>query len=166
MNEADVWRLLERGGFRAVPVDDPPVGEVILEKYNGLQDPSGAGRLGRLLADVVRDSPPDCVLVWEDLEDIALGFMVARELDVPVKRVVNAEGLAVYEGELASGTRALIVSDAFRDASSLLAVQGLLDKHGAELVGGLAVVDSGRNFPVRVRTLVTFSGDDVSSDTR
>lgn len=140
-------------------------GEPIFEKYSGLIHPSGAERLGHLLADAVGDLSPSLVLVWEEPEDVVLGFFVALDLDVQLKRVLNTEGLAEYEGELPAGSRAILVADAFRDAYPLLAVSGLLERQEATLVAAVALVDTGRGaLPVPLRSLVTFQLDPPEND--
>ena len=145
--------------------NDAGNGEPIFEKYSGLNDPSGAERLGRLLADAVGDLSPSLVLVWEEPEDVVLGFFVARELDVRLRRVLNAEGLAEHEGELPAGSRAILVADAFRDVHPLLAVSGLLDRQEATLVAAAALVDTGRGaLPVPLRSLVKFQLDPPAKD--
>lgn len=151
MRENEIWTILEEGGFRAIMRNGVP----IFEKYSGLNDPSGAERLGHLLAKAVSDLSPSLVLVWEEPEDVVLGFFVALELDVRVKRVMNAEGLAEHEGELPAGSRAILVADAFREVHPLLAVSSLLDRQEATLVAAAALVDTGRvALPVPLRSLV------------
>ena len=145
MDEAEVWSALERGGAaRQVRVDEREGRvELRITKYNGLLDPSGAERLVGTLAERLADRGATLVVVWEDVEDLVLGFVVGRRLGVPVLRTFNADGLVEHAGPLSRGARAILVSDCVRDQVARRAVRALLEASGSALLGVAALVDSG-----------------------
>jgi adenine/guanine phosphoribosyltransferase-like PRPP-binding protein len=161
VSSAEIWQLLERGGLIVeMPATDgsqdrEAAGSPWVKKYNGLLDPSGAERLGVLLAESARQVRPDLVVVWEDVEDVVLAFIVGRELGVPVIRVVNADGLAESTREFPPHSRAVLVGDVFNSAQTVEAVGALLDQHGGKLAAVVSLVDAGtRGVPVAVEALV------------
>jgi adenine/guanine phosphoribosyltransferase-like PRPP-binding protein len=145
MDEAEVWSALERGGAgRQVRVDEREGRvELRITKYSGLLDPSGAERLAGALAERLADRGATLVVVWEDVEDLVLGFEVARRLGVPVLRTFNADGLVGHAGPLPRGARAIFVTDCVRDQVAPRAVRVLLERSGGALLGVAALVDSG-----------------------
>jgi len=83
------------------------------------------------------------VVVWEDVEDLVLGYVVGRRLGVPVLRTFNADGLVGHAGPLPPGAKAILVTDCVRDQVASRAVGALLERAGGELLGLAALVDSG-----------------------
>jgi adenine/guanine phosphoribosyltransferase-like PRPP-binding protein len=145
MDEAEVWAALERGGAvqRGHFAEVEGHAELRLGKYNGLRDPSGAERLAAALAERLADSGATLVVVWEDVEDIVLGYVVGRRLGVPVLRTFNADGLVGQAGPLPRGASAVLVTDNLRDPLAPRAVRALLERANGSLLGVAALVDSG-----------------------
>lgn len=145
MDEAEVWSTLQRGGAaRQVRVDEREGRvEQRISKYNGLLDPSGAERLAGALAESLAEQGASLVVVWEDVEDLVLGFVVGRRLGVPVLRTFNADGLVGHAGPLPRGARGILVTDCVRDQVAPRAVRALLESSGGALLGVAALVDSG-----------------------
>jgi adenine/guanine phosphoribosyltransferase-like PRPP-binding protein len=145
MDETEVWAALRRGGAtRQERVDEREgVVELRVSKYNGLLDPSGAEALAGALAERVAGSGANLVVVWEDVEDLVLGFVVGRRLGVPVLRTFNADGLVGHAGSLEPGARAILVTDCVRDQVATRAVRALLEQSGGTLLGVAALVDRG-----------------------
>ena len=83
------------------------------------------------------------MVVWEDVEDVVLGHVVARRLGVPVLRTFNADGLVGHSGPLPSGVRAILVADSLRDPLAPRAVRALLERSSGTLLGVAILVDSG-----------------------
>src|SRR5947209_18088375 len=102
MDEAQGTELLARGG--GLRRGHFPTAEghtdLRLDKYNGLIDPSGARLLGQALAGSVADAGADVIIVWQDVEDIVLGFVVAAELGRSLVRAYNDDGLVGHTPEL------------------------------------------------------------------
>src|SRR5687768_12473529 len=143
MEEAQGLELVARGGgIRRghFPTADGH-SDVRLDKYSGLIDPSGAQTLGRALAQRAADVGADVVIVWQDLEDVVLGFVVAGELGRSLVRAYNDDGLVGHAPELGYGRRALFVSDRLRDARAVRAVSALLEARGGTLVGVAALLN-------------------------
>src|SRR6266545_1926800 len=109
MEEAEIWKVLRVGGLAR---DRAVSGDPRLPKYNGLLDPRGAESLGSALAERLARGVASVVVVWEDLEDLVLAYLVGRQLGVPVLRTFNADGLVGHNGPLPRGSRALLVTDA------------------------------------------------------
>ena len=144
MHEPDVWAALERGGGlqRGHFAEGDRHSDLRLAKYNGLLDPRGAESLGSALAEKVVDSGATLVVVWQDVEDIVLGYVVAQRLGVPVLRTFNADGLVGYAGPLPPDGRAILVTDALRDPLVPRAVRALLERSGGSLLGVLTIVET------------------------
>jgi adenine/guanine phosphoribosyltransferase-like PRPP-binding protein len=144
IDEAGIWAVLQRGGAvrRNAASPDGSEGESQLSKYNGLLDPPGAEALGNALARQVADSGATLVVVWEDVEDVVLGFVVGRHLGVPVLRAFNADGLVGHSGPLPSGARAIFVTDCARDPVTFRALRVLLERAGGSLLGAAALVST------------------------
>lgn len=145
MEQAQGLELLERGGAlrRGHFQEANGHADLRLEKYDGLIDPTGAKVLGEALAQRLSHTGANVVVVWHDLEDLVLGFVVAGELGCGLVRAYNADGLVGHSPELRSGARAILVTDQVRDASVVRAIRALLDTRGGALVGVGALVDQG-----------------------
>ena len=113
-----------------------------LLKYSGLADIRGVEVLGTALAEQLREHRPDRVLIWEEIEDIPLAHVVARELDGKVIRVVNADGLLDFDGDLGPHQRVAIVSDAFRSKRTVDALERMVEHAGSQVVALAALVAS------------------------
>lgn len=145
MDEGQVWDLLERGGAlqRGHFPERGGHAEQRLVKYNGLLDPAGAEALGSALARRLADAGAGAVVVWEEMEDLLLGFVVARELGSRLVRVYNDGGLVDHSPNLIPGQAAVLVTDQVRDASVVRAVRALLESRGGSLVRLGVLVDTG-----------------------
>jgi adenine/guanine phosphoribosyltransferase-like PRPP-binding protein len=145
MDSQHVWSALERGG--AILLGNPASAEspadLRLAKYNGLLDPPGAEALGSALGERLGDREIGLVVVWEEVEDVVLGFVVAQRLSVPVLRTFNADGLVGHAGQVPRGARAVLITDCLRAPLAARAVRALLESVGGELVGLAALVESG-----------------------
>ena len=146
MTDAEIWAALERGGLTRVPRalenSGPPV-DPRLGKYNPLLDPRGAEALAEALTERLSESGATLVVVWEDVEDVVLGYAVGRLLGVPVLRTFNADGLVGQSGPLPLGARGLLVTDCLRNPVAPRAVRALLESNAGSLLGVAALVDAG-----------------------
>jgi adenine/guanine phosphoribosyltransferase-like PRPP-binding protein len=135
--EARTWALLARGGSAGdLTVAARP------GKYSGLADPEGAETLGRELATRIRELGPAAVIIWEEPEDVVLGHVVGRELGLPVVRAFDADGLVGHSAGLPDAPRAVLVSDAIRDARVVRAAQALAEQQGGALVGTAVLIET------------------------
>lgn len=124
-------------------------------KYSGLVDPAGAEHLGRELAARLASVRPDVLLVWQDVEDVVLGYVVARALDVAMIRAYDAEGIVACSGEIPRQARAVAVTDAVRDPTVMRALRSVVERSGGELVAiGTLVASSLAPVDVKVVALV------------
>lgn len=154
--------LLQAGGL-VLPPHDPihdsvGSGAPSLPKYNALADPEGAEALCRELAARLRGHHINVILIWEDPEDVALGHIVGRELNVPTVRAFNADGLVARVGDLPPSPSVLLLTDAFRDALHLRALAALVAQQGGEVAAMAALVDT----PVMAEAESTLGGASVS----
>jgi hypothetical protein len=142
VNDPRLRGLLQRCGVRLVELDPEGDGEVgaDLAGLDLLGDPVATERLGASLAGRAGAFDPTIVVVWEDVLDLLLGFVVGLQLAVPVIRAYDSEGLAVCERPLPEGGRAVLVGDAFEDRSVIDAVEALLKRYQGSLVGVVAIV--------------------------
>lgn len=142
--------LLRRGGMVPAPVPPgeqhgatiaaPRIAEV--PKYNGALDPAGVEELGRRLADKLRQIAVDAVLIWEDVEDLVLAHVVARELGVHVVRAFDADGLVMSVGRIDAGDNVVVLADTFRDATVLDALRSLVHSRAAAVAALATLVHS------------------------
>jgi hypothetical protein len=140
LSEREIWTLLERGGCSVADADDSRERRALRGSYSALPDPTGAERLSELVGERARSLRPTVVVVWEEIEDLLIGFLVARALELPVVRAIDAEGLARSQGAFPERPRAVLVGVAFRSERPILAARALVEQHGGELVGVLALV--------------------------
>jgi adenine/guanine phosphoribosyltransferase-like PRPP-binding protein len=136
--------MLRRGGLSAEPAvsETGEVQAVLVGRYHGMLDPAGADRLGVLLAELARPLDPNVVVVGEGANDVILGFIVARELGLPLVRVLNLEGLVGASGRLPPRPRAVFVADRVHKSEFASAVGNLLEREGGELAGIVSLVKS------------------------
>jgi hypothetical protein len=140
----EIWAMLRRGGL-SVEMSTPVAGHeaepVLVGRYHGMLDPAGVGELGVLLAEKARGTDPNVVVVGEGANDLILGFVVARELALPLVRVLNLEGLVGASGTLPAHPRAVFVADRVHKREFSTAVANLIEREGGELAAIVALVD-------------------------
>jgi adenine/guanine phosphoribosyltransferase-like PRPP-binding protein len=90
-------------------------------------------------AEVAREAQAELVLVWDDLDQIVLGQLLAAQLGVGVARAYDADGLVAIRDDEALGGRVLLVTDALRDPRTLAALRGIVEQRGST-VAGIAVL--------------------------
>ena len=134
MDDRRTWDALGRGGATARDGD--------VTKYSGLADPAGAEELGGRLAALAGELSPTVVVVWEDPEDVLLGHIVGRELDLPVVRAYDADGLVGSSAGMPDAARGILVGDAVRDGSAVRAVRALLEQRGGSLAGTVVLIET------------------------
>ena len=153
ISERQLHELLARGGFEVIDTatarDARPTA---LPRYNALRDPAGAEELGRALSRVVATSDIGTVLIWQEATDVALGFVVARELSVPAVRCVDNDGLVAYEGAFGDGPGVVIVTDVLRDAESVRAMVALAEQQDKSVVGAAVLLDAPTSGAGELRT--------------
>jgi hypothetical protein len=128
---ADSWALLEAGGI--VRSGDGPA------PYRPLLAPAAASELVAQFAAAVADARADLVLVWDELDQIVLGQLLAAQLRVPVARAYDADGLVAIRDETPLDGRVLVVTDARREERTLAAMRAIAEQQGAT-VAGIAVL--------------------------
>lgn len=156
MEQREGLEVLVRGGAVRRGHFQEPNGhaDLRLEKYNGLIDPAGTTAVATALAEHFSGAGADVVLVWQDLEDLVLGFAVASRLGCGLVRAYNADGLVGHAPELAAGCRAILVTDQVRDANVVRAVRTLLEVRSSALLAVGALVDAGPVEDVSVTSLL------------
>lgn len=102
-----------------------------------LTDPAIAVRLASTLADELRPSRPDLVVVQDDVEDAVLGHAVAHLLGCRLTRIVLDEGILLVEGPLDAGARVALVGVDLR-LDRVAALHALITRRGARIVGTAA----------------------------
>jgi len=142
----EIWAMLRRGGLSveaAAPGPGKSEGEpVLVGRYHGMLDPAGVDQLGTLLADKARAVDPNLVVVGEGANDLILGFVVARELSLPLVRALNLEGLVGASGAFPASPRGVFVADRVHKWEFSTAVRNLLEREGGELVAVVSLVTS------------------------
>jgi hypothetical protein len=155
----EIWAMLRQGGLSAqevVPAGGGQPAPDLVGRYHGMNDPAGADRLGALLAGKARAATPNVVVVGEGANDLVLGFVVARELDLPLVRVLNLEGLVGASGALPSKPRGVFIADRVHKREFVTAVRNLLEREGGELAAVASLVTANvADLPVERLGLVT-----------
>lgn len=146
MDEDEVWRLLERGGavrYGHFALDATHHSDRLLARYRVLEHPGDTERLCAAL--LARMGPPDVdfVAVVDEIEDVVLGFIAAREVGRHVVRVGNVEGIVTPSSPIAPGSRALIIGDTFLDPVPFHGLSALLQARAATVVGVGTLADAG-----------------------
>jgi len=171
LTDAAVLKLLRQGIASASTSSRSPhqgtaeetqtVRQLVLNgKYSGLADPDGAEQLGQELASRLARTRPDVLLVWEDVEDVVLGYVVARVLGVTMVRAYDAEGIVACSGEIGRNARAVAVTDSVRDPTVMRALRSVVERSGGELVAiGTLVASMLAPTDVEVVTLVDGGGE-------
>lgn len=75
----------------------------------------------------------DRVLVREDLRDLVLGQVVARELDAALVPTFDEEGLLRAAGDIAAGASVALVGHGARDPATVRSAAALAERYGARL---------------------------------
>jgi adenine/guanine phosphoribosyltransferase-like PRPP-binding protein len=126
-----IWDLLAAGGVTRG--GDAPA------PYRPLRAPSAASELVTRFARVAREAGADLVLVWDDLDQVVLGQLLAAQLGVGVARAYDADGLVAIRDDAPLEGRVLLVTDALRDPRTLAAMRGIIEQRGS-IVAGIAVL--------------------------
>lgn len=146
MDEDTVWQILERGGavrFGHFTAGTQHHSDRALARYGALEHPADAEQLCRTLVERLALPDVDFVAVVDEVEDMILGFIVAREVGRHVVRVGNVEGIVTSSSPIAAGSRALIIGDVFLDPVPFHGVTALLQARGANVAGVGVLVDAG-----------------------
>jgi adenine/guanine phosphoribosyltransferase-like PRPP-binding protein len=114
--------------------------DVTSHEITSLQTPSVAEILGKGLAKTLASHNPDTVLVWDQVESAVLGHVVARELDADLIYAFSVEGSLGHSGELAHGTRTVVVSYDWTELHGLEALIRFAQSQGAAVTGIGSVV--------------------------
>ncbi|MBI4507711.1 MAG: hypothetical protein HY691_19450 [Chloroflexi bacterium] len=146
MDEDEVWRMLERGGavrYGHLALDAAHHSDRLLGRYRALEHPSDTERLCAALLALLGPLDVDFVAVLDEIDDIVLGFIAAREAGRHVVRVGNVEGIVTPSSPIAPGSRALVIGDAFLDAAPFHGLTALLQARAATVVGVGTLADAG-----------------------
>jgi hypothetical protein len=159
VNTEEIWQILRNGGLDVERSDDEAdAGYRVVGSFRPLSDPAGVDALGVMLAERAKDLDPDLVIVGEGAKDLLLGFVVARELGLPLVRCLNLEGLVGAVGDIPDGCRAIFVADKIRKSGFVHAVGNLVDREGGELVGVVSwIYADAPELPVPWTGLVTLA---------
>jgi hypothetical protein len=143
VNNEEIWQILRNGGLSVERSDDEAdAGYRIVGSFRPLSDPAAVDALGVMVAERARELEPDIVIVGEGAKDLLLGFVVARELDRPLVRCLNLEGLVGAVGDIPEGCKAIFVADKIRKSGFVYAVGNLVDREGGELVGVVSFISA------------------------
>jgi adenine/guanine phosphoribosyltransferase-like PRPP-binding protein len=143
VDNEEIWEILRNGGLGVErSEDEADEGYRIVGSFRPLSDPAGVDALGVMLAERARELDPDIVIVGEGAKDLLIGFVVARELERPLVRCLNLEGLVGAVGDIPEGSRAIFVADKIRNSGFVYAVGNLADREGGELVAVVSFVSA------------------------
>jgi adenine/guanine phosphoribosyltransferase-like PRPP-binding protein len=141
VNNEEIWQVLRNGGLTVERSDDASdAGYRIVGSFRPLADPAGVDALGVMLAERAQELDVDLVIVGEGAKDLLIGFVVARELKLPLVLCLNLEGLIGAVGDIPDGSRAIFVADKIRKSGFVYAVGNLVDREGGELVAAVSFI--------------------------
>lgn len=136
----DLGHILAVGGMSRRPPGEEGGDRSEVTRYRYGRDPAAADRLGRALAQKI-DGPIEVVVTWEDA-DTALAHVLGRELGASHTVAFDEGGLAFLSEEIAPSVRVAIAADAFRKASVVRTLVGLVEAAGSEVVAACSLVES------------------------
>lgn len=147
--EADVWASVAKGIARGDATggslsvgDDSLVGSLLEEGYDATLDFAGAELLAQVLANKLARFTPDALVVWDNVEDVILGFLTARRLGIRLVRAYERDGLLRLVREGARINRVALVRDMIRHREEVLGIQGVMARAGAALIAVAVLVRS------------------------
>lgn len=97
--------------------------------------------LGHALAESLRPSSPETLVVWNTPDEAVLAHAVALQLGVSVRRASEVEGILTLDEPIAPGTRVALVATEW-DGRWLETLRQLVLGSGGTLVVAAAVVGS------------------------
>lgn len=98
-----------------------------------LERPDTTEAVGRLLAAELAPLEVGAVLVGEDVRDLVLGHVVARELGAVLIYAFDDGGLLQASTPIAAGSAVALVGVSIEETLPVRAASSLLDRHGAHL---------------------------------
>lgn len=100
--------------------------------YAILLDPAETERVGTALAEQLREHTPDSVVLLDEYsDDVVLGHVVARTLQIDLSRVLEASGVLEIEGASVEGRRAAVVASGIDQEGTLRSVTTLLEQRNS-----------------------------------
>lgn len=116
--------------------------EVFLQATLALQDPAFARRIGRQLADRLRDLEVD-VVAAPGVSSMLLAFVVAEGLAARVLWFESGRrGHGLRRGQrVAAGDRVVVVEDVLTTGRTAQDAAAFMERKGADIVGFAAMVD-------------------------
>jgi hypothetical protein len=123
--------------------------------------PDTAEAAGRRLAAELTGLNVDVVLVGEDVRDLVLGHVVARELGAALVYVFDDGGLLQASTLIAAGSAVTFVGVSVAESFPVRAALSLLDRHGADL-RAVATVEAHEHpdLPLAPARLISLSSAD------
>jgi len=112
-------------------------------------DPEVTEQLGAQLAELVRPAAPSVVVSWDDVDDVVLAHVVARELGVLARRAALDMGTLGIDGlPTASGVVAVVATSYRPWRRPLAPVAVLLRQRGAsEVIAAQLMPDPAAEIP-------------------
>ena len=98
-----------------------------------LEDPRSVEAAGQRVAEVLSDRSVTTILVGEDVRDLLLGHVVARELDARLVYAFDDSGLVSASGVIERDARVAFIGTAIAATPPVRTVIALLERTGAEL---------------------------------
>ncbi|GAA3570879.1 hypothetical protein [Streptomyces osmaniensis] len=102
-------------------------------------------RVGRALADQLRQHEPTVIAFWSTSDEAVLGHVVARELGADLVRVNEAEGVVSFSRSIPSGARVVLLATAWTKPSRLEALVSMSRAAAAEPAAVASVLGSPRH---------------------
>ncbi|GAA1210524.1 hypothetical protein [Prauserella alba] len=108
---------------------------------NAARSPRDVEALGRALAESLRPSRPQNLVMWSTCDDAVLAHVTALNLDIPVTRASEVEGILSFDEPFAPGTRVALVATHW-SGRRLSTLRRFVHGRGGEVVALGAVMAS------------------------
>jgi len=103
------------------------------------QDPIVPETLGKHLAAEIRATDVEAIVVWDSLNDVVLGHVVARELDARLVTAFADEGILGFDPMTPDGLRVALLAYSWSTYPGLDALLNALEHSGATVTAVCAL---------------------------
>jgi hypothetical protein len=113
-----------------------------LPRFRSLSNPRATDALGRALAERLEPLAISRVLVWDDIDDVLLAFVIANHLDCAVTRAWNSEGLLEVDIPIVAGDRVAVLGASFENTDAATALGSLTELRRATVTAVATLVET------------------------
>jgi hypothetical protein len=143
LTDAQLETLLAAGGIE--PADLSAARERRrdwLPRFRSLSDPRATDELARALAERLEPLSISRIVVWDDIDDVLLAFVIANHLGCAVTRAWNSEGLLEVDIPIGGGDRVAVLGASFENTDAATALRSLTELRSASVIAVATLVET------------------------